>query len=193
MPTAKQKIKIYFAVFFLAVVLLIFLGLAPLLAGLLKTSKELTGKKDTLVLIEGQIAALEEFQKNNLAYQANVKKVDVSFISEEAPIEFIEFLEKEAQNQGLDFLISSVKEASDKKSLRVITVFQAALGGSFPECLTFLKRLEQSPWLIKIDQVGLDRISEKNKLLSFKDLREGDVVLNLNFKTFSRYLTSVVK
>jgi len=193
MLTAKQKIKIYFAVFFLAVVLLIFLGLAPLLAGLLKTSKELTGKKDTLVLIEGQIAALEEFQKNNLAYQANVKKVDASFISEEAPIEFIEFLEKEAQNQGLDIIISSVKEASDKKSLRITTVFQVAFGGSFPKCLTFLKRLEQSPWLLKIDQVGLDRISEKNKLLSFKNLREGDVVLNLSFKTFSRYLTLVIK
>ena len=64
---------------------------------------------------------MEEFQKNNLVYQANVKKVDASFISEEAPIEFLEFLEKEAQNQGLDFHISSVKEASDKKQIIVTT------------------------------------------------------------------------
>lgn len=190
---AKQKIKIYFIIFFLAAVLLVFLGLMPLLTGLLKTSKELAGQKDTLALIEGQIAALEEFQKNNSVYQANVKKIDASFISEEAPIEFIEFLENEAQKQGLDIIISSVKEASEKKSLRVTTVFQMAIGGPFPKCLTFLKRLEESPWLIKIDQANIDRVEEKNKPLSFKNLKEGDVVLNLNFKTFSRYLTLIIR
>ncbi len=193
MPTAKQKIKIYFAAFFFAAVLLVFLGLSPLLTGLLKTSKELAGQKDTLALIEGQISALEEFQKNNSVYQTNVKKVDASFISEEAPIKFIEFLENEAKKQGLDIIISSVKEASEKKSLRVTTIFQMAIGGPFPKCLAFLKRLEESPWLIKIDQANIDRVGEKNQLLSFKNLKEGDVVLNLSFKTFSRYLTSVVR
>jgi len=67
------------------------------------------------------------------------------------------------------------------------------LGGSFPKCLAFLKRLEQSPWLIKIDQANMDRVEEKNKPQSFKNLGEGEVVLTLSFKTFSNYLTSVVK
>ncbi|MDD4989798.1 MAG: hypothetical protein PHW31_00610 [Candidatus Pacebacteria bacterium] len=190
---AKQKIKIYFATFFLAALLLVFLGLAPLLSGLLKTSRELAAQKDTLALIEGQIAALEEFQKNNSAYQTNVQKIGAGFVSEEAPIEFIEFLESEARKQSLDIIVSSVKEASEKNSLRVTTIFQIAVGGPFPKCLTFLKRLEESPWLIKIDQANINRVEENNKPLSFKNLKEGDVVLNLSFKTFSRYLTSVVK
>ncbi len=189
----KKQIYIIVSAFFLLAIFLVLFLVYPLSKEITQSSGELVSQINSRLALKSQYDQALNFKQKYESYQQNLNKADDLFIDPQNPVDFIEFLEKEAQNQGLDFLISSVKEASDKKSLRVITVFQAALGGSFPECLTFLKRLEQSPWLIKIDQVGLDRISEKNKLLSFKDLREGDVVLNLNFKTFSRYLTSVVK
>lgn len=188
--TAKQKIKIDIVVFALVALLMVFLGLMPLLSSLAKTSRELSVQKAILLTLENQIAVLKDFQDSEPLYQANVEKIDASFIAQEAPIAFIEFLEQEAQAQGLDILISSVKEASEKKAMRLTTAFQAAVAGSFSDCFTFLKRLEKSPWLVKIDQINMDRVGEKEKPLSFKNLSEGEVVLNLAFKTFSSYLTS---
>lgn len=188
MLTAKQKIKIDAIIFVLVFITLIFFGISPLLSELFKTTKDLSSRKAVLKILENQITALQDFQNNSLAYQQNIQKLDSSFVSDEAPVEFIEFLEKLANNQGLEIALSSVKDASEKKGNRLTTAFQATIVGDYPVVLSFLKKLEQSPWLIKIDQVDINRIEEKAKPFGFSAGNVGQVVLKIGFKTFSNYL-----
>ena len=188
MLTAKQKIKIDAIIFVLVFITLIFFGISPLLSELFKTTKDLSSRKAVLKILENQITALQDFQNNSLAYQQNIQKLDSSFVSDEAPVEFIEFLEKLANNQGLEIALSSVKDASEKKGNRLTTAFQATIVGDYSAVLVFLKKIEQSPWLIKIDQVDINRIEEKAKPFGFSAGNVGQVVLKIGFKTFSNYL-----
>jgi hypothetical protein len=177
MADAKKKIKVDVAIFIAVFVALLFLCFSPLLAKLLETTKELANRKALLKSLEEQIAVLQDFQNNNLVYQENIKKLDSSFISSEAPVEFIGFLEELAKKYGLEISLSSVKDTFEKKESRVTTSFQATIIGDYPIALAFLKKLEQSPWLIKVDQVDIDRVEKDSK-----------VTLKLGLKTFSNYL-----
>lgn len=185
---SKKKIKIDIVIFALVFIVLISFCLFPLLSKLFKTTKEITSKKAELKLLENQINALQDFQNNSLAYEQDIQKLNQAFVSSEAPVEFIEFLEKLANSQGLEISLSSVKDASEKKGERLTTVFQATIAGNYPAVLSFLKKLEQSAWLIKIDQVDINRIEDKTKPYGFTTTKAGQVVLKLGFKTFSNYL-----
>ncbi|MDO8524839.1 MAG: hypothetical protein Q7R99_04425 [bacterium] len=188
MTNSKKKIKIDITIFAVIFVALIFFCLSPLLSKLFKTANELTSKKNALKTLENQITALQDFQNNNLAYQQNIQKIGKSFVSNESPVEFIGFLEKLANKYGLGFSLNSVKDVSEKKGNRATTAFQVMVVGDYPAVLIFLKKLEQSPWLIRIDQVDMNRVEDKTKLLGFPTAQDGQVVLKLTLETFSNYL-----
>lgn len=188
MPKEKQKIKIDIAVFVAFLTLAVFLGIVPLSSGLSLDSKNLATKKGTLSFLESQIKALEDFRNSGLEYQQKINKIDSSFVFQEAPIDFIKFLEQKASSQGLKISLSSTGGAPEKKENRLTIGFQATLTGQFPNALVFLKKIEKSPWLIKIEQVSISRAGDKNNLDSEKNRQVGQVNLTLSFKTFSNYL-----
>ncbi|MDD5433524.1 MAG: hypothetical protein PHE77_02615 [Candidatus Pacebacteria bacterium] len=185
---ANKKIKLDILIFLIVLTVIIFTGVVPLVSDFSKNSENLSNRKKDLFFLEQQISALQDFQNNSAFYQPSVQKLNSSFVSQEAPIEFIEFLEEEAQKQQLDISISSVKDESEEKGTRFTMAFQVSLSGDFPEVLIFLQRIEQSPWLLKIDQASVQRVGEKEKLYNAKSAQAGQVVLVLSFKTFSNYL-----
>ena len=188
MPTARQKIKIDIAIFAAFLIAAVFLGIVPLSSRLSLDSKNLAAKKSALSFLESQIKTLNDFQSSNLDYQQKISKLNASFVSQEAPIEFIEFLEQEASNQGLKISLSSVGGTSEQKGSRLTIGFQAILTGQFPSALVFLKKIEKSPWLIKVDQVNISRIGDKNMPYGAENVQMGQVTLILSFKTFSNYI-----
>lgn len=188
MLLSKQKLKINILVFVAVVAILVIIGIVPLLSSFFKNSKDLDAKNKSAYSLDQQIAALKDFQANNNIYQQSVQKLKSSFVFGEAPIEFIEFLEAEAIRQGLDIDITSVKDSSEKKANRLTMAFQVSLSGDFPDVLGFIKRLEQSPWLLKIDQASIQRLGDKEKAYNFQETKPGEVVLTLSFKAFSNYL-----
>ncbi|MEK7103822.1 MAG: hypothetical protein AAB842_00280 [Patescibacteria group bacterium] len=190
MPKEKQKIKIDITVFAAFLILAVFLGIVPLSSQLSLDSKNLATKKSTLSFLESQIKTLNDFQNSSLEYQQKISKLNASFVSQEAPIEFIEFLEQEASKQGLKISLSSVGGVSEQKGNRLTMGFRATLIGSFPNVLVFLKKIEQSIWLIKVEQVNIDRMGDKNKPYSPENAQVGQVVLSLSFKAFSSILSS---
>ena len=115
MIESKKKIKIDIAIFTFIFVALIFFCLSPLFSKIFKTTSDLTSKKNTLKNLKDQITALQDFQNNNLTYQEDIQNLNRVFVSTQSPVEFIEFIEKLANNQGLKILLSSVRDVSEKK------------------------------------------------------------------------------
>ncbi len=188
MITAKQKIKVNVIIFVAFLLVAIFFGIIPLSSKLSKESKDLSVKKNKLSFLENQIKTLEDFQNSSVEYQQKINKLDSSFIYQEAPIDFIEFLEKEALNQRLRISLSSTRGSSEQKGSRLTIGFQAKLVGQFPNALVFLKKVEKSPWLIKVDQVNISRLQESTNPNNADSVQAGQVSLNVNFKTFSNYI-----
>ena len=189
MLKAKQKIKIDIVVFSLFLVLIIFLAIVPLSSQLKKDSKNLATKKSALIFLENQIKALNDFQNSSSKYQEKISKLNSSFVSKEAPIEFIEFLEKEAKKQGLKISLSSNMTPVEQKENSLTVGFGATLTGDFPDVLVFLQKMEKSPWLIKVEQVNINRIESQSNFYQLEDAKVGQVTLSLNFKTFSSYIS----
>jgi len=88
-----------------------------------------------------------------------LEKIDDLFADPEVPIEFINFLEKNAGKSQLSIEISPMakKETEPWPSLS----FQISTVGSFSNFLKFLEKLETGPYLIEISNLNVKKITEK--------------------------------
>ena len=182
--TAKRKIYIISTCFFVIFVVAIIFGITPLLKEIKKSSENLVFQKRALNLFQSQLVDLENFQKNYSLYQPTLERIEKSFVVSEAPIDFIEFLEREAQKSGLKIEISPLTLSPSETDPWWSTGFQISIGGPFPSCLGFLERLEQSAYLIEIFQLNIERIGEKGRAGRFEGLSPGDISFNIALKTF---------
>lgn len=186
MITAKRKIHLTLLSFGILCILLVGFGVMPIVKQIQKGSQDLALKKATLDLLKNQILNLKEFRENYELLEQDLNKIDDSFIDPEAPIDFIEFLESEAQNANLEMMISPFSFPPQKDDPWQSTGFRVNLGGSFSDCLRFLERLEQSPWLIELSQLDVERMAEKSpRPRGFEALGTGDVLTTLTLKAFS--------
>lgn len=176
MISIKKKIYITLLCFAIVFGILIKFGTLPSIETLKRNSQALSLQKRALNLFQNQVEDLKDFQKEFSQYQAILEKVNHSFVAREAPINFIEFLEREAQNLNLPIEISPLNITQKKTDPWVPVAFSISFAGTFPDCLRFLERLEQSSWLIEISQLNVERISEE---------KTGDVSFSLTFKAFS--------
>jgi hypothetical protein len=182
------KKKIYIGLFCFSVFFAITIGFGvfPFLEELKKSSQELNLQQATLDLLQSRLKNLEDLQKEYLLYQPTLKNLQNSFVAPDAPIEFIEFLEKEAKNLNLLIKISPLTIPQQKDDPWLSVGFSVTLGGPFPDCLMFLERLEQSPFLVEISQLNIERIAERRTPpKGFETLKVGDVTFRLILKAFS--------
>ncbi|MBZ9572717.1 hypothetical protein KJA17_00775 [Patescibacteria group bacterium] len=181
--TAKRKIYIISICFFVIFTLAIIFGITPLVGEIKKSSENLIFQKRAFNLFQSQLKDLENFQKNYSLYQSTLERIEKSFVVLEAPIDFIEFLEKEAQKSDLKIEISPLTLPPAETDPWGSTGFQISVGGPFPSCLKFLERLERSPYLVEIFQLNIERIEEKGNR-RFEGLSPGDVSFNIALKAF---------
>ncbi len=186
MRSAKQKIYITLVLFGILFFLFVSFLVLPFFKKLEKTSQELALQKTTLSLFENQLKELRDFQGKYPSYQPFLAEIEELFVSQDAPIEFIEFLEKEARASELSLEIAPLNLRTTKNDLWPPVAFSLSLAGRFPNCLRFLERLEESSWLIEITQLTFGEISEKSSWLEkFENVQPGDIYLNLTLKVFS--------
>lgn len=182
--TAKRKIYITSICFFVIFLIAIIFGILPLLREMKKSSENLIFQKRALNLFQSQLSDLEGFQENYSFYQPTLEKIEKSFVDPEVPVDFIEFLEREAQKSGLQIEISPLTLLPTETDPWQSTGFQILVAGTFQSCLSFLERLEQSPYLVEIFQLNIERIEEKGRRRIFETLTLGDVIFNIALKTF---------
>ena len=180
----KRKIYITSLCFLIIFSLAIIFGILPLLAELKKSSELLDFQKKALNLFQSQLIDLENFQQKYSLYQPTLERIEKSFVSPEAPVLFVEFLEEEAQKSDIEIEISPLTLSPAKTDPWQNIGFQVFIGGPFPNCLKFLERLEQSSWLVEIFQLNIHRIEEGGREKRLEGLLPGDVSFNISLKTF---------
>lgn len=176
-------------IFFLWVALFCFLlklGIFFFIGELKGLSQSIILQRKVQNLLESRIEDFKGFQKNYSFYYPVFEKIENSFVDKEAPIEFIEFLEKEAKDANLSIKISPLAVDSGKKETWISMGFQVLLQGNFLNSLRFLERLEQCPWLVEILQVKIEKISENGKIGEPKNLETNNAQFSLEIKVFSR-------
>ncbi len=149
---------------FLAVFILIFVFMVyPLSKNIKNSSQELVSQKKELADLELKIVNLEKFKILYKNFEEILKKIDNLFVSQELPVDFIAFLENTSDEFSLKTEISpsaAKKIGGDPWSS---FVFQLSSGGSFNNLVKFIKKLENSSYLIEVQNVNISRVAaEKN-------------------------------
>ncbi|MDI6883307.1 MAG: hypothetical protein QMC93_02430 [Patescibacteria group bacterium] len=183
---AKKKIYLTPLIFGIFLLIFIFLGLLPQIKNLKKSSEDFVFQKNTLNLIESQIGNFQDFQENYSFYQLTLEKIKESFVDLEAPVNFIEFLERESKDSNVEIKISSSVSSPIKSDFWQELGFQILIGGAFSNCLRFLERLERGPYLVEISQLNIQRIEERTPQRDLEGLLKGDVIFSSEFKVFSQ-------
>jgi len=166
----KNKITIAILVSLFIDILILWLLVVPAFRGISKASSSLLSYKKRLALIKGEIANFQDFETHRQLYLKNLQEMDnlvqeQLFIDKEIPSDLVNFCQKEALEKNLQLkitpLVISPQKEKERKPPFDFLDLSIKVEGSFPEFLRFLKRLENSPWLIEVRQVNISKQEEK--------------------------------
>ncbi|RLC40360.1 MAG: hypothetical protein DRH33_00110 [Candidatus Nealsonbacteria bacterium] len=185
---SKAKKKLYLTVFFFTLLfgILLRMGVFPVITEIERSTELLKFQKKALGRFESRVESFKTFQKDFPLYQPTLDKLEDLFVAEDAPIRFLEFLEKEARDFDLSIKISPFKISQKKEDPWEVVGFSVVFWGKFQDCLRFLERVEKGPFLVEISQLSVEKISEASSALKeFENLQPGDTYFNLVLKTFT--------
>lgn len=164
MNPVKKKIILFLIIF--GIVILIF-SVYFLFNQIKEESQNLILQKNRLAELEIRSESFKKIQETRNIYQLNLEKINKLFINLAEPINFIEFLEKEAEAVQLSIEITPFSQREAKEGSWPFMNFQLVFEGSFSNFLKFLERIESnSRFLIEVQNLNIRRITEKEKELA---------------------------
>lgn len=191
----NKKIIVLAAIFNIAGLLVALFVIFPLFKEIEKISREFASQKASFQEITIKAKEFKELQGDYKTYQQDSEKIDNLFISSEAPVDFINFLEKNAAELRLK--IEIMPGVSEKKSGDpwTFTTFQIGLTGSYPNFLKFIKKIELSSfpnaagdrgYLVEILSLNIKKLTEKEIKAGTEALSTGDIEASLTIKTYTK-------
>ncbi len=182
----KKKIIIFIFIFGAIVLFLITALIRPLFGEIKKNSKELVFIKEELVSIKTKIKNFERIKEFYISNQQKFEKINDLFVNPEVPIKFIEFLEENVFTPSdlFEFEISSVNLEKSELDPWGSIAFQISLYSSFPDFLRSIEKIENSPYLVKILNLKIDKLNEK-EIKSKSGFSEGAIKAILSIKVYA--------
>ena len=184
--TLKNQITISLVVVLALSILLVVLLIRPTYHDIKSNSQNLISQKKQLLTLENKIENIEQFREKHQEIQQNLTAAETVFINAEAPVNFISFLQKNAQNCQVSIEIFPSFPSKVGDDPWISSAFQLISNGSFPNFIKFLEKLESSPYLVEIKNLNINRLSEKElRLEKFQGLSVGDIEATLLIKTYA--------
>lgn len=153
-----------------------------------KEAAGLAQTKENVYFLNEKSKKYEEAQKVYKNLEADLEKINEVFINPEFPVNIIEFLENTAANSGISIekIAPFILSASETDPWEPVG-FQITIIDSFPSILKFLDKIENSPYLIEIQNFSA-KVIEEEDLLSQKceNCSTGDVNVFFVIKIFTK-------
>mgnify|MGYP006290824417 CR=1 FL=1 len=185
--TSKKQLILTSVIFGLVAVVLVFIILKPLRAKLEKASGEYALAKKDLGTIENRREDLKKAQEDYKGVEKDLDSVRQFFVDPAAPLELLRFLEERASHSNLSIAISPYNFKEDEKADFWETIgLQLSLSGSFSGFLAFLEELENSFYLIEVQSLSVDKLSEKSIRGEDKEIPADAVRSNLVIRILTR-------
>lgn len=147
-----------------------------------KTSSRLSFSKKAVKFFKKRASQLNQFGKNFPQVQSALDKINPALISKDAPVDFMNFLEKQANQENLSLEITPSGNLSKKGDWGSLS-FTIKTKGEFPETIRFLKSLEYGSFFIEIFGADIKKVEEK---LKEGKIKKGDAISSFNIRVFSK-------
>jgi hypothetical protein len=159
---SRKKIYTIILIFFLIAISLILFSVYPLFKEIQKNYEDLmSGKNDSFVMAE-EFNEVQNFRQKYEDYRVNFEKIDNLFVDSQNPVEFIKFLEKTASDTQVKLEISSPSFSKDGESS--LAIFRLSSYGDFSKNLSFIRKLETGPYLIRIKNLDIGKYKDTKNL-----------------------------
>lgn len=165
--TFKNKFNLALVLLFLFVVSLTVFLIWPAFSEIKNTSKEIMEKREKIVVSEIKVQKARDFRSFYQKREESFQRLDTFFVNSEAPIDFINFLEKTSQDSGVSLEISAGSLVENPQELWPFLNFQISSAGLSSDFLKFLEKLESSPYLAEIQNLNIRRLSESEISANF--------------------------
>ncbi len=162
--TIKQKNNLLIIISIIFTILIVIFVILPLFGTIKNNSKELISQKENLAILEAQMVNLEEFKIIYKNLEETSEKIDKLFVNPEVPVEFIGFLENTAEEYHLKIEIFPASARATEEDLWSYITFQINTSGSSTNFLKFQKRMENSPYLIEIQNLSIGRLAGSGEI-----------------------------
>jgi Tfp pilus assembly protein PilO len=160
----KEKINFLIALVILLVVLTVAFVVFPLLNGIKNNSQKLVSQKNNLAVLESKVANLEKFKIIYEELKEILGKINNLFVDPGVPVEFISFLEERAKESQLETKISPTVLKETKEDPWSFLAFQVNSTGDFPNILSFLKKIENSSYLIEVRNLNISKVESSDNV-----------------------------
>ena len=172
---------------FLNASLIIFL-IYPLWSDIVMASQDLKNQIESLVVFDAEIKNIEVFRNLYPGIRPNLEKASDLLVIYEAPVEFMKFLEAVSDDCQLSTTVmaSAIVQNKEKTSWPLLS-FQITSLGSAPDFYKFLDKIESGPYLIEIQNLKINRLTEKElEQKEFVGLFLGDVKAVISVNLFTK-------
>ena len=185
MLSAKKKIFILLSIFCLIDVLLFALLIFSLTKKVAANVNEFRGQQKNLKVLEAQTVSLKDFQKNVSDLKNYNLVVQSAFVDPTAPVGFMQFLEKWANNYNLGLTVALFDSPAIKGDIWTSVGVRVDVIGDLSNCLRFAETLENSPWVIMITRLELQKVIPREGALIADEKPLGGATLSFDIKAFS--------
>lgn len=153
-----KKIYISLAVFSISSILLIAFLIYPFFKEIKANSEELLLEKKKIILLQKEKGNLQKLGEIYKTHQSDLNKIENLFIDPELPVEFINFLEKNASASQVRLKISALTKRTEKQDPWPSLFSQLSVAGPFPGFVKFLEKLENGPYLIETLDLNVKKL-----------------------------------
>lgn len=185
MFSAKKKFYLFVLSACFVDFLVFYLILFPLLKRIQINAENLDLQKVSLAVLAERSGKLEFLQKNSDNLKKNNQFVQGAFIDSSAPVQFMEFLEKQAQDHHLSLAASLFNLSETKNDLWPAIGVRLKIEGRLADCLRFMETIENSHWVIAVTRFDLQKIKEEETADEFQKEPGAKASLSLDIKAFS--------
>ena len=152
-----------------ALVLLVFAAfvLFPLLRGIRADSAKVFVARQELSQVNMYEEHIQKFEKLSKARENEIALFNNLFVDRKTPIAFIEFLETYSQGSRVSLEISPVESLKKEEGAWDSIDFDLTGKGMFPNVLSFMKQVENAPYLLEFKNATLQRLATGEVSFSF--------------------------
>lgn len=161
--TITKRINITLIFFSLLIISIIVFAIVPLFQAIGNNSKEVVVQKQKMSLLEVESISLKENEPSMEPSHQFMEEVGKLFIDSEVPLEFINFLEDVSQECQLNTEILPSFEKNTEKDVWSYSTFQLVSSGYFFNFLKLLEKLENSPYLIDVQNMNISRVGAQEE------------------------------
>src|SRR3989344_12774 len=154
----QNKIYLTLVIFTLISLILILFLIYPTFADIKKGSEEVLLSREKVTFIYTQNEELDKFKENFDSYKTNLNQIDDLFIDPRNPVDFLKFLEETSSSLNVNIDINLIDNNKEEKSANnpLFSSFKVGASGEFKNILKFYKKLENSPYLLQINNLSIN-------------------------------------